>query len=83
MSVDFPEPFGPSTEHNMPGAAVIDVGVSRTEAGIVGDVDFEPVAEVAGWITPMPGGTGPMTIACLMQNTLTAAQLQRAFPADG
>ena len=62
-----------------PGAAVIDVGVSRTEAGIVGDVDYGPVAEVAGFITPMPGGTGPMTIACLMENTLTAAQLQHAF----
>ena len=62
-----------------PGAAVIDVGVSRTEAGIVGDVDYGPVAEVAGFITPMPGGTGPMTIACLMENTLTAAQLQGAF----
>ena len=59
-----------------PGAAVIDVGVSRTEAGIVGDVDYEPVAEVAGWITPMPGGTGPMTIACLLENTLSAARLQ-------
>jgi methylenetetrahydrofolate dehydrogenase (NADP+)/methenyltetrahydrofolate cyclohydrolase len=59
-----------------PGAAVIDVGVSRTEAGIVGDVDYEPVAEIAGWITPMPGGTGPMTIACLLENTLTAARLQ-------
>jgi len=59
-----------------PGAAVIDVGVSRTEAGIVGDVDFAPVAEVAGWITPMPGGTGPMTIASLLDNTLTAARLQ-------
>jgi methylenetetrahydrofolate dehydrogenase (NADP+)/methenyltetrahydrofolate cyclohydrolase len=64
-----------------PGATVIDVGVSRTESGIVGDVDFEPVAEVAAFITPMPGGTGPMTIACLLENTLTAAQLQRAFPA--
>ena len=64
-----------------PGAAVIDVGVSRSEAGIVGDVDFEPVAEVAGWITPMPGGTGPMTIASLLENTLTAARLQGAFPA--
>jgi methylenetetrahydrofolate dehydrogenase (NADP+)/methenyltetrahydrofolate cyclohydrolase len=62
-----------------PGAAVIDVGVSRTEAGIVGDVDYDPVSEVAGWITPMPGGTGPMTIACLMENTLTAATLQGAF----
>ena len=56
-----------------PGAAVIDVGVSRTEAGIVGDVDYGPVSEVAGWITPMPGGTGPMTIACLMENTVSAA----------
>ncbi len=62
-----------------PGAAVIDVGVSRTEAGIAGDVDFGPVAEVAGFITPMPGGTGPMTIACLMENTLTAARLQGVF----
>ncbi len=64
-----------------PGAAVIDVGVSRTEAGIVGDVDQESVAPIAGWITPMPGGTGPMTIACLMENTLSAARLQSAFPA--
>jgi len=64
-----------------PGAAVIDVGVSRSEAGIVGDVDYGPVSEVAGWITPMPGGTGPMTIGCLMENTLTAAKLQGAFPA--
>ena len=63
-----------------PGATVIDVGVSRTESGIVGDVDFGPVSEVAGFITPMPGGTGPMTIACLLENTLTAAQLQGAFP---
>ncbi len=59
-----------------PGAAVIDVGVSRTESGIVGDVDYGPVAEIAGWITPMPGGTGPMTIGCLMENTLSAARLQ-------
>jgi methylenetetrahydrofolate dehydrogenase (NADP+) / methenyltetrahydrofolate cyclohydrolase len=66
--------------HVRPGAAVIDVGISRTEAGIVGDVDFGPVSEIAGWLTPMPGGTGPMTIACLLENTLTAAQLQHAFP---
>lgn len=58
-----------------PGATVIDVGVSRSEAGIVGDVD-PSVAEVAGHLTPMPGGTGPMTIACLMENTVTAAVLQ-------
>lgn len=70
-----------TAEHVMPGAAVIDVGISRTESGLVGDVDFEPVAEVAGWITPMPGGTGPMTIASLLENTLTAARLQGALPA--
>ena len=66
--------------HVKPGAAVIDVGVSRTESGIVGDVDFEPVSQIAGAITPMPGGTGPMTIACLLQNTLDAARMQGAFP---
>ena len=66
--------------HIKPGAAVIDVGISRTEAGIVGDVDFAAVQAVAGAITPMPGGTGPMTIACLLENTLSAARLQGAFP---
>jgi len=60
------------------GAAVIDVGISRSEAGTVGDVDFDAVQAVAGAITPMPRGTGPMTIACLMENTLTAARLQGA-----
>lgn len=67
--------------HVKPGAAVVDVGVSRTEQGIVGDVDFDAVQAVAGAITPMPGGTGPMTIACLLQNTLAAARMQGAFPA--
>ena len=66
--------------HVKPGATVIDVGISRTEAGIVGDVAFDAVQAVAGHITPMPGGTGPMTIACLLENTLTAARLQGAFP---
>jgi methylenetetrahydrofolate dehydrogenase (NADP+)/methenyltetrahydrofolate cyclohydrolase len=70
-----------TAQHVKPGAAVIDVGISRTEAGLVGDVDFDAVKEVAGWITPMPGGTGPMTIACLMENTLAAARMQGAFPA--
>jgi len=70
-----------TADHVKPGAAVIDVGVSRTEAGIVGDVRFDEVQAVAGAITPMPGGTGPMTIACLLENTLTAARLQGAFPA--
>ena len=66
--------------HVKPGAAVIDVGVSRTEAGIVGDVDFDAVQAIAGAITPMPGGTGPMTIACLLENTLSAARMLGAFP---
>ena len=66
--------------HVKPGAAVIDVGISRTEAGIVGDVDFAAVESVAGAITPMPGGTGPMTIACLLENTLEAARMLGAFP---
>jgi methylenetetrahydrofolate dehydrogenase (NADP+)/methenyltetrahydrofolate cyclohydrolase len=67
-------------DHVKPGAAVIDVGVSRTEAGLVGDVDFDAVQAIAGAITPMPGGTGPMTVACLLQNTLEAARMQGAFP---
>jgi len=57
-----------------PGATVIDVGMNRTEGGLKGDVDFEAAAEVAGAITPVPGGVGPMTIAMLMANTLTAAK---------
>ncbi len=56
-----------------PGAAVIDVGTNRTEDGLVGDVDFEAVSQVAGAITPVPGGVGPMTIAMLLANTLAAA----------
>lgn len=63
-------------EHCKPGATLIDVGISRTESGIVGDVDFDAVKNIAGAITPMPGGTGPMTIACLLENTLTAAAMQ-------
>jgi methylenetetrahydrofolate dehydrogenase (NADP+)/methenyltetrahydrofolate cyclohydrolase len=57
-----------------PGAAVIDVGMNRTEDGLVGDVDFEAALEVAGAITPVPGGVGPMTIAMLLQNTVLAAK---------
>jgi methylenetetrahydrofolate dehydrogenase (NADP+)/methenyltetrahydrofolate cyclohydrolase len=64
-----------TAEHVKPGAAVIDVGVSRTESGIVGDVDFDAVQAVASAITPMPGGTGPMTIACLLENTVEAARM--------
>jgi methylenetetrahydrofolate dehydrogenase (NADP+) / methenyltetrahydrofolate cyclohydrolase len=58
-----------------PGAVVIDVGVNRLEDGtFVGDVDFGPVSERAGWISPVPGGVGPMTIAMLLENTLESAQ---------
>jgi methylenetetrahydrofolate dehydrogenase (NADP+)/methenyltetrahydrofolate cyclohydrolase len=56
-----------------PGAIVIDVGVNRLESGLVGDVDFDAVRERAGAITPVPGGVGPMTIACLLRNTVLAA----------
>ncbi|MDD4787751.1 MAG: bifunctional methylenetetrahydrofolate dehydrogenase/methenyltetrahydrofolate cyclohydrolase FolD [Pirellulales bacterium] len=59
-----------------PGAVVIDVGINRTDEGLVGDVDFESVKEVAGQITPVPGGVGPLTIAMLLHNTLAAARLQ-------
>jgi methylenetetrahydrofolate dehydrogenase (NADP+) / methenyltetrahydrofolate cyclohydrolase len=61
-----------------PGATVIDVGINRTDDGLVGDVDFEAAREVAGAITPVPGGVGPMTIACLLRNTLQAARMQAA-----
>jgi methylenetetrahydrofolate dehydrogenase (NADP+)/methenyltetrahydrofolate cyclohydrolase len=64
-----------TAEFVKPGAAVFDVGISRTEDGIVGDVDFDAVESIAGAITPMPGGTGPMTIGCLMENTLAAAKM--------
>ncbi|WP_145033874.1 bifunctional methylenetetrahydrofolate dehydrogenase/methenyltetrahydrofolate cyclohydrolase FolD [Caulifigura coniformis] len=59
-----------------PGATVIDVGINRIETGLVGDVDYGPVSEIAGAITPVPGGVGPMTIAMLLANTLLAAKLQ-------
>ena len=62
-----------------PGAIVIDVGVNRMDDGkLCGDVDFGAAREVAGWITPVPGGVGPMTIACLLQNTLTSAERRGA-----
>jgi methylenetetrahydrofolate dehydrogenase (NADP+) / methenyltetrahydrofolate cyclohydrolase len=58
-----------------PGAVVIDVGQNRLEDGLFGDVDYDEVAEVASAITPVPGGVGPMTIACLLRNTVKAARL--------
>jgi methylenetetrahydrofolate dehydrogenase (NADP+)/methenyltetrahydrofolate cyclohydrolase len=61
-------------EHAKPGATVIDVGIHRTPHGLIGDVRAAEVDGIAGWITPVPGGVGPMTIAMLMMNTLLAAR---------
>jgi len=67
-----------------PGAVVIDVGTTRNEAGkLVGDVAFEEARERASWITPVPGGVGPMTIACLLENTLIAARARYRGPGIG
>ena len=65
-----------------PGAAVIDIGINQIDNGdggtrIVGDVDTEAVKEVASWVTPVPGGVGPVTVAILMRNALTALRRQR------
>jgi methylenetetrahydrofolate dehydrogenase (NADP+)/methenyltetrahydrofolate cyclohydrolase len=60
-----------------PGAVVIDVGINRLPEGLVGDVDFQHVKEVASMITPVPGGVGPLTVSMLLQNTLLAARLRR------
>ena len=71
-----------STEMVKPGSTVVDVGMNRTEEGLRGDVDPD-AAEVAGLITPVPGGVGPMTIAMLLRNTLKAANYRAgrlAFP---
>jgi methylenetetrahydrofolate dehydrogenase (NADP+)/methenyltetrahydrofolate cyclohydrolase len=67
------ELIGP--DYVKPGAAVIDVGINRTDDGLKGDVQFGAVADKAGLITPVPGGVGPMTIAMLLRNTVTAAKL--------
>ena len=64
-------------DHVKPGATVVDVGINRTDSGLVGDVDYDAVAEVAGAITPVPGGVGPMTRAMLLVNTLRAAEARR------
>jgi methylenetetrahydrofolate dehydrogenase (NADP+)/methenyltetrahydrofolate cyclohydrolase len=62
------------------GATVIDVGINRTDGGLVGDVDFDAASQRAGLITPVPGGVGPMTIAMLLRNTVTAARAQAGAP---
>ncbi len=63
-----------------PGAVVIDVGINRTDDGLVGDIDFNGAASVASAITPVPGGVGPMTIACLLRNTLVSAHARAGLP---
>jgi methylenetetrahydrofolate dehydrogenase (NADP+)/methenyltetrahydrofolate cyclohydrolase len=65
-----------------PGACVIDVGINRTADGLVGDVDFDGAASVAGAITPVPGGVGPMTIAVLLRNTIVAAHRNADIPLE-
>ena len=66
-----------TAEMIQPGAIVIDVGINRVDGKLAGDVDFAAAQEVASWITPVPGGVGPMTIAMLMKNTATAAERRR------
>jgi methylenetetrahydrofolate dehydrogenase (NADP+) / methenyltetrahydrofolate cyclohydrolase len=61
-----------------PGAAIIDIGINRVEGKTVGDVDFNSCAAVAGWITPVPGGVGPVTVATLMKNAVLATRMQKA-----
>ncbi|SUZ31646.1 Bifunctional protein FolD protein [Roseibaca ekhonensis] len=60
-----------------PGAALIDIGINRVEGRTVGDADFDSCAEVTGWITPVPGGVGPVTVATLLKNAVLAARMQR------
>ena len=65
-----------------PGACVIDVGINRTDDGLVGDIDFASAEPVAGAITPVPGGVGPMTIACLIRNSFVSAARREHFDYD-
>jgi methylenetetrahydrofolate dehydrogenase (NADP+) / methenyltetrahydrofolate cyclohydrolase len=70
------ENFQIKPEHIKPKTAVVDVGLTRVEGKLRGDVDLESVSKTAGFITPVPGGVGPMTVACLLENTIIAASLQ-------
>jgi methylenetetrahydrofolate dehydrogenase (NADP+)/methenyltetrahydrofolate cyclohydrolase len=70
------ENFQIKPDHVKPNAAVVDVGLTRVEGKLRGDVDFDAVSRLAGFITPVPGGVGPMTVACLLENTVQAATLQ-------
>ncbi|OLD08773.1 MAG: bifunctional 5,10-methylene-tetrahydrofolate dehydrogenase/5,10-methylene-tetrahydrofolate cyclohydrolase [Crenarchaeota archaeon 13_1_40CM_3_52_4] len=70
------ENFQIKPDHVMPKATVVDVGLTRVEGKLRGDVDFQAVSKLAGFITPVPGGVGPMTVACLLENTIQAATFQ-------
>lgn len=70
------ENFQIKPDHVKPKAAVVDVGLTRVEGRLRGDIDFEAVSKLAGFITPVPGGVGPMTVACLLENTVHAATFQ-------
>ena len=70
------EDFQIKPDHVKPKAAVIDVGLTRVNGKLRGDVDFDAVSRLAGFITPVPGGVGPMTVACLLENTVLAASIQ-------
>lgn len=70
--------FQLTPKHVKPGAAVVDVGLSRVEGKLRGDVEFDEVSKVARYITPVPGGVGPMTVAMLLENTVHAARIQSA-----
>ena len=65
-----------TADYVKPGAVVIDVGINRTPTGLKGDVDFASVSNICSQITPVPGGVGPLTVACLMENTLTLDKLR-------
>lgn len=71
------ETFTLTSEMVKPGSVVIDVGITRHNGKIIGDVEFEEVREKVSWITPVPGGVGPMTVSMLLKNTLTAASVRR------
>jgi len=70
------ENFQITPDHVKPNAVVVDVGLTRVNGKLRGDVDFDAVGRLAGFITPVPGGVGPMTVACLLENTVSAASIQ-------
>lgn len=74
MSAVGKEDFQIRPDYVKPKAAIIDVGLTRVDGKLRGDVEFDEVSKVAGYITPVPGGVGPMTVACLLENTVIAAE---------